>query len=115
MHTGQREQEANEMSKFGAELIQSAREALDIASGKAEPARVVLAETVDVKAIRERLGLSQTAFARDFGLSPGTVRDWEQKRRVPDRPAQVLLRVIERDAEAVRRVVSEDAGQRLAG
>ena len=51
------------------------------------------------------LGLSQTEFAAWFGLSPGTLRNWEQGRRVPEGPARVLLRVIERDPEAVRRAI----------
>ena len=38
-------------------------------------------EVVDVKAIRQRLGLSQEAFALRFGFSPASVRDWEQHRR----------------------------------
>lgn len=96
------------MTKFGADLIQSAREALDIASGRAMPARTVTVETVDVKAIRRRLGLSQTGFAAEFGLSPGTVRDWEQNRRMPDRTARVLLRVIEKDANAVRSALRDN-------
>lgn len=97
------------MTKFGTDLIQSAREALDIAAGRAEPARAVTVETVDVKAIRRRLGLSQMGFATEFGLSPGTVRDWEQNRRTPDRTARVLLRVIEQNADAVRSALREGA------
>jgi putative transcriptional regulator len=47
----------------------------------------------------------QTEFAAWFGISPGTLRNWEQDRRVPEGPARVLLRVIERDPEAVRRAL----------
>ena len=60
---------------------------------------------VDIAATRRRLGLSQTEFAAWFGISPGTLRNWEQGRRVPEGPARVLLRVIERDPEAVRRAI----------
>ena len=60
---------------------------------------------VDIAATRRRLGLSQTEFAAWFGISPGTLRNWEQGRRVPEGPARVLLRVIERDPEAVRRAL----------
>jgi putative transcriptional regulator len=60
----------------------------------------------DIAATRRRLGLSQTEFAAWFGISPGTLRNWEQGRRVPEGPARVLLRVIERDPEAVRRAIS---------
>ena len=61
---------------------------------------------VDIAATRRRLGLSQTEFAAWFGISPGTLRNWEQGRRVPEGPARVLLRVIERDPEAVRRAIN---------
>ena len=60
---------------------------------------------VDIAATRRRLGLSQTEFAAWFGISPGTLRNWEQGRRVPEGPARVLLRVIEREPEAVRRAL----------
>ena len=60
----------------------------------------------DVRAIRERLGLSQEAFAKRFQLSLRTVQDWEQKRRVPEGPARVLLRVIEREPEAAARALA---------
>jgi putative transcriptional regulator len=56
---------------------------------------------VDVRALRRRLGMSQERFARNFHLSVGTVRDWEQGRSLPDRPARVLLKLIERNPEAV--------------
>ena len=59
----------------------------------------------DIAATRRRLGLSQTEFAAWFGISPGTLRNWEQGRRVPEGPARVLLRVIEREPEAVRRAL----------
>jgi putative transcriptional regulator len=57
-------------------------------------------EQLDVAAIRTRLGLSQAQFARRFGVSVGTVRGWEQGRRVPDGPARALLRVIAAEPEA---------------
>ena len=66
---------------------------------------VVQVPTVDVAAARKKLGLSQDGFARAFGVSPGTVRNWEQGRRQPDGPARVLLRVIEKEPEAVLRAL----------
>jgi putative transcriptional regulator len=77
------------MSKFGEGLIGSAPEALAIARGGARSARAFSAAAPDVAAIRKRLGLSQERFARRFGLSPATVRDWEQGRRQPDAPARI--------------------------
>ena len=69
------------------------------------PARFVSAGP-DVRSLRERLGLSQEAFADRFHLSLRTVQEWEQQRRVPEGPARVLLRVIERDPEAVERALA---------
>jgi putative transcriptional regulator len=59
----------------------------------------------DVRRLRERLGLTQAEFAQRFGLSRRTVEQWEQGRAVPDRPARILLAVIERDPRVVERVV----------
>jgi putative transcriptional regulator len=93
------------MSRVGSRLIQAAREAAAMARGEAVPGAVVHTPP-DVRAIRTRLKLTQSAFARRFGLPVGTVRDWEQGRAVPDQAARVLLRVIEREPEAVHRAVA---------
>ncbi len=61
---------------------------------------------VDVAALRKRLGMSQPVFAHMFGLSVGTIRDWEQGRCQPDGPARVLLHVIEREPQAVERALA---------
>jgi putative transcriptional regulator len=59
----------------------------------------------DVKAIRRELKLSQAQFAARFGFSVRTVQQWEQKRTVPDRPARILLRVIEQSPDVVERAL----------
>ena len=64
------------------------------------------APDVDVKAIRETLGLSQSEFAARFGLRAKTVQNWEQGRSRPDESARVLLRVIQREAAAVDRALA---------
>ena len=93
------------MSTFGRDLIQSAREALAIAKGEAEPPRAFVPPPVDVAAIRKRLGLSQDRFARRYGFSPSAVRDWEQRRRTPEPAARTLLIVIDREPQAVDRAL----------
>lgn len=50
-----------------------------------------------VKALRERMGLTQREFAEAFHLPLTTLRDWEQRRSAPDAPARALLLAIERD------------------
>jgi putative transcriptional regulator len=46
--------------------------------------------------IRQRLNLSQTAFAGLMGVSLRTVQDWEQGRRKPSGPVEALLRITDR-------------------
>jgi putative transcriptional regulator len=57
--------------------------------------------SADVKAIREGVGLSQSAFAALMGVSLRTLQDWEQGRRQPTGPARALLRVAARHPEAL--------------
>jgi len=64
------------------------QEAAAIVRGQAEPARIHLPPDVpDVRAIRERLGLSRPAFAERFGLAVSAVRDWSRGCVGPTRPA----------------------------
>ena len=90
---------------FAIELIQSAEEALAIAEGRAEPAAVFVPETIDVAAIRKSQKLSQAEFAKRYGLSAGTIRDWEQNRRQPDRSAVLFLKVIQQAPETVAKAI----------
>jgi putative transcriptional regulator len=59
----------------------------------------------NTRQIRMRLNLTQEAFAERFFLPLGTIRDWEQGKKMPDSAARVLLRVIERNPEAVVRAL----------
>jgi putative transcriptional regulator len=68
--------------------------------------RIISPRLPDVRAIRRGLGFSQKEFARRFGFSVRTVQEWEQGRAVPDRPARILLRVIEKSPKAVERAVA---------
>jgi putative transcriptional regulator len=75
-------------------------------AGKQRSARIVRPPAeVDVKAIRTRLGLSQTAFARRYGFNRRTLQDWEQRRRRPEGPARLLLQIIDRAPELVERIL----------
>src|SRR5271156_6017269 len=62
-----------------------------------------------VKALRQRLGMTQTEFAEAFHLPITTLRDWEQRRSTPDAPARALLLAIERDPEVMRRLLADRA------
>ena len=88
-------------------ILQGAREALAIAKGEVDPNEyaVHVPENIDVKRIREKLGLTQAAFARIFGFKLATLRHWEQRKRIPEGPARAYLTVIDREPEAVRKAL----------
>lgn len=67
--------------------------------------RLRIVPKLDVPAIRSKTGLSQDRFARVFQISPHTLRNWEQGRRVPDGPARALLMAIDRDPKALMRAL----------
>lgn len=77
-------------------IKQGLSEALAFAEGRETGAKVRQVEvpTVDVAAIRASTGLSQGAFARSIGVAKGTLLNWEQGRRRPTGPAQVLLAML---------------------
>lgn len=52
-------------------------------------------DPVDVRALREKLRLSQSQFALIHNLSLDTLQKWESGERVPDRAAMNYLREIE--------------------
>ena len=87
----------------GQEIITSLRQAIAWADGEDVPVRVttVRVPTTDVRALRRKLGLSQSEFAVKFGFQPATLKNWEQGRTRPDGPARVLLAVIARHPDAV--------------
>lgn len=93
-------------TNLGDELVASLTEGMAILRGEVAPARFHPAPaSVDVRAIRKRLSLSQAGFARRFGFSLATIRDWEQGRYQPDQAARSYLLVIEREPEVVERAL----------
>jgi len=58
-------------------------------------------QDVDVKAIRNRLGMTQAKFSDTFGFSLDAIKHWEGGRRTPEAPARTLLTVIDKNPAAV--------------
>ena len=84
------------------ELLQSVKEAAAIERGKAKASRTFEVKTAnDVVRVRTILGISQLKFARLLGISPDTLQNWEQGRRKPTGPAQVLLKIAAKHPEVL--------------
>jgi putative transcriptional regulator len=82
-------------------LDESVKQAGRIRRGEKKASRVFKFAPADIKAIRDRLGKSQSEFALLIGVSVSTLRNWEQGRRFPEGPAHALLMVVSENSEAV--------------
>jgi putative transcriptional regulator len=87
-------------------LVASVKEAGKIRRGKLKPSRMTRSEVPDIKAIRSKLGKSQSEFAAMIGVSTDTLQNWEQGRRRPDGPARALLRVAAANPKVVARALA---------
>lgn len=76
------------------ELVASLNEAKAIIQGELSPSRRFELKRIDVKAIREKTGLSQSQFAHLIQISTKTLQNWEQQRRTPTGPAAALLKIV---------------------
>ena len=83
------------------DLVASVRQAGHIRRGIMPASRRFEFEPADVRAIRKKIGLSQSEFALLIGVSIATLQNWEQGRRRPEGPARALLRVAEARPEAL--------------
>jgi putative transcriptional regulator len=91
-----------------AEIKEGLEEMVAIEKGQKEPVRVHRFFTSkDIRALREKAGVSQRTFAAMLGVSIRTLQDWEQGRRVPTGPAMNLLRLYEAMPEAIAKILAE--------
>ncbi|MGA8214176.1 MAG: hypothetical protein WB799_11315 [Candidatus Sulfotelmatobacter sp.] len=70
-------------------------------AGEQEGFKAHVPQEVDVKAIRNRLGMTQAKFSDTFGFSLDAIKHWEGGRRTPEAPARTLLTVIDKNPAAV--------------
>ena len=70
-------------------------------AGEQEGFKAHVPQQVDVKAIRNRLGMTQAKFSATFGFSLDAIKHWEGGRRLPEAPARTLLTVIDKNPAAV--------------
>ena len=93
----------------GSRIIESMKEAVSIARGEMpeDAYQVHIPPQVDVKAIRQGLGLSQSSFAARFGLSLHTLRNCEPGKRQPDPAARAYPKVIEKAPDTVYEALAQ--------
>jgi putative transcriptional regulator len=96
------------MTKLGDELIESLNDALAHARGDASGVRLHTVELPDVRAIRQKLRMSQLAFAKTYRIPLPTLKNWEQGRRHPDAPAAAYLLAISRLPTEVGAALAQD-------
>lgn len=99
------------MSKNFDRIMKGLEEAADYAHGVSDKSafRIHVPASVDVKAIRKGLKLTQEEFAARYGFTVGAVRDWEQQRRQPEASARVLLKVVEKYPDIVADALGDAA------
>jgi putative transcriptional regulator len=78
-------------------------------AGEREGFNAHVPQQVDVKAIRNRLGMTQARFSNTFGFSLDAIKHWEGGRRTPEAPARTLLTVIDKNPAAVLTALRPDA------
>jgi putative transcriptional regulator len=78
-------------------------------AGEQEGFKAHVPHDVDVKAIRNRLGMTQARFSDTFGFSLDAIKHWEGGRRTPEAPARTLLTVIDRNPVAVLNALNPGA------
>lgn len=62
-----------------------------------------------IRMLRHRLGLSQEAFARAYGIPLANIRQYEIGRHMPPPAVRAYLKVIEAEPEAAARAIARDA------
>ena len=60
-----------------------------------------------VKALRIKLGMSQSQFSTTYHIPIYALRNWEQNRRTPDPSAQAYLYVIEVLPDKIESILSK--------
>ena len=65
-----------------------------------------MAPDIDVRAIREAIGMTQVEFAAAYEFSVRTVQEWERGAKRPSGPSRTLLRAIKGDPEGLRKALA---------
>jgi putative transcriptional regulator len=95
------------MNKAFESIKAGLEDAIAHSKGEKSDVRLFVPKPVDVKAVREKTGLSQTRFAATFGISVHTLRHWEHGDRAPRGPALVLLNAANNNPKGLLKILNE--------
>ena len=88
-----------EMNAFCEDLLESAKQMKE-----KKAARKTVVVVSDITRARNKVNMSQPAFAELMGVSVRTLQAWEQGKRNPSGAAKTLLRVAETHPEILRKL-----------
>ncbi len=86
---------------IGEELLQAVR---DIKAGNV--GRVSTLEVSPIATARQKIGLSQSEFAKMLGVSLRTLQEWEQGRRNPSGAAKSLITIAIKKPEVIKELLA---------
>lgn len=95
---------------FGSELIESAKQGVEMLKGKRNDGRITTVirpnplkpiSHGEITKIRTKLKVSQASFAHLLNVSPQTVQAWEQGRKIPSGPSLKLLNIAKKNPKAL--------------
>lgn len=88
-----------EVNEFCKDLLESAKQMKE-----KKAARKTVVVVSDITRARNKVNMSQPAFAELMGVSVRTLQAWEQGKRNPSGAAKTLLRVAETHPEILRKL-----------
>jgi putative transcriptional regulator len=92
------------MSQLGREILEGLHETLAFAKGRPTKGRASLmvnGQEIDIRKLREQLGMTRDEFAQAFYFTKKTVQNWEQGIRQPKEHSLAYLRLIAADPKGV--------------
>ena len=93
------------MNKAFESISKGLQEAVDYSLGEDVEVRVFEPDPINLKELRNHIGMTQREFATTFGISLGTLRHWERGDRQPRGAALVLLNLLQKNPKAILEVL----------
>lgn len=100
---------AERVNDDGRRIIEGLDDVIAFSRGDENAARIIpwrAPTSVDVRAIRQKLDMTQREFAACFGLNLESLRKWEQGTRQPETATRVLFTIIDREPDAVKKALA---------